>query len=366
MTGVRTDDRTAQLPGGPLPAVSVIMPVLDEERHLAESVTSVLAQDYAGPLEVILALGPSRDATDGIAEELARDPRVRTVTNPSGRTPTALNCALRLASGEVIVRLDAHAVVAEDYVRIAVRTLLHTDAVNVGGIMAAAGLTRWQQAVAVAMTSPLGVGGAPHHVGGRPGPADTVYLGAYRRTALLAVGGFDERFIRAQDWEINFRLRQAGGLVWFTPELCVTYRPRATLRGLAIQYYGYGRWRRAVNRRHRTTSLRYLAAPLTVLALLMGVLLVTIGLGERGWVWLGPTTGTGGWVAGVVGGLGLLPLLGYGALILGGGAWISRGQPWRVRSRVPVALAVMHLCWGWGYLTSPRNLPERTGGTGGE
>jgi len=361
MTSALSGDHIPAPPAGPLPAVSVIMPVLNEERHLAEAVSSILAQDYPGPLEVILALGPSRDATDGIAAALARDPRVRTVVNPSGRTPTALNTALASATGEVIVRLDAHAVVAEDYVRTAVRTLLQTDAVNVGGIMAAAGLTPWQQAVAVAMTSPLGVGGAPHHVGGRAGAADTVYLGVYRRAALLAVGGFDERFLRAQDWEINFRLRQAGGLVWFTPELCVTYRPRATLRGLAAQYYGYGRWRRAVNRRHRTTSLRYLAAPLTVAALLTGALLVTIGLGALCWAWLGPATGPGEWVAGVVTGLGLLPLLGYGALVLGGGGWISRGQRWRVCARVPGALAAMHLCWGWGYLTSPRNLPERMG-----
>lgn len=353
----------------PVP-VSVIMPVLNEERHLAESLASVLGQDHPGPLEVILALGPSRDATDEVAARFAADPRVLTVANPSGRTPSALNAALTRATGEVVVRLDAHAVIAPDYVRTAVATLARTGAVNVGGIMAAAGRQPWPQAVAVAMTSPLGVGAAPHHVGGAAGPAETVYLGVYRRSALTEVGGFDERFLRAQDWEVNYRLRQAGGLVWFTPQLQVTYRPRDTIGGLARQYHGYGRWRRAVAREHGTTSLRYLAAPLTVVGLIAGGALLIVGVGVLGVGVLGvggatagpagATAGPAGWVAAGLLAIGVLPLLGYAGLVLAGGGWISRREGWRVRVRTPLALAVMHLSWGWGYLTSPRGLPERT------
>ena len=103
-----------------------------------------------------------------------------------------------------------------------------TGADNVGGIMAAEGVTPFEQAVAWAMTSPAGVGSARFHTGGRAGPADSVYLGVYRRAALEQVGGYDESYLRAEDWEMNHRIRQAGGLIWFQPGLRVTYRPRAT------------------------------------------------------------------------------------------------------------------------------------------
>lgn len=112
------------------------------------------------------------------------------------------------------------------------------------------------------MRSPLGVGASRFHTGGEAGEVDTVYLGAFRREALLAIGGFDERFTRAQDWELNFRLRENGGIVYFDPRLHVTYRPRSTVRALAKQYFEYGRWRRVVSRRHSgTINYRYLAPP---------------------------------------------------------------------------------------------------------
>ena len=132
-------------------------------------------------------------------------------------------------------------------------TLEATGADNVGGIMAAEGTNDFERAVARAMTSRFGVGGASFHVGGEPGPALTVYLGCFRRAALERVGGYDESMVRAQDWEMNLRIRQTGGVVWFTPDMHVTYRPRHTLKALARQYHDYGRWRREVSRRHPET-----------------------------------------------------------------------------------------------------------------
>jgi hypothetical protein len=132
------------------------------------------------------------------------------------------------------------------------------------------------------MTSRFGVGGASFHVGGEPGPALTVYLGCFRRSALDRVGGYDESMVRAQDWEMNLRIRQTGGVVWFTPDLRVTYRPRHTLRALARQYHDYGRWRREVARRHpETLSLRYLAAPVTVAGVGGGMALAAVGAVAR-------------------------------------------------------------------------------------
>ena len=202
------------------PGASVVVPVLNEERHLRAAVSTVLGQDYPGPLEIVLALGPSQDGTDAIAAELAAaDDRVRLVANPTGATGAGLNAAVAAAQYDIVVRLDGHALVPDDYVRIAVETLQRTGADNVGGVMSAEGVTDFQRAVAAAMTSPIGVGQASFHVGGEEGPALTVYLGVFRREVLERLGGYDETFLRAQDWELNHRIRESGGVVWFTPRL---------------------------------------------------------------------------------------------------------------------------------------------------
>lgn len=321
--------------GGPedraWPAVSVIMPVRDDARHLTEAVQHVLAQDYPGELEVVLAVGPSRDATDQVARGLERaDPRVTVVLNPSGRTPAALNAALGAARHEVVARVDGHAALPPRYLRLAVQALAEHGADNVGGLMAAQGRSGFEKAVARAMTTRLGVGGARFHTGGVAGPADTVYLGVFRREALRRVGGYDERFTRAQDWDLNHRIRQTGGIVWFTPDIEVSYRPRSSLPALASQYFDYGTWRRAVARRHPgTLNVRYLAPPSAVLAVLAGSLL---GLSGRRVGWLVPAT--------------------YAAAVVAGSAVNGRDLPWRSRAWLPVTYATMHGAWGTGFLLS--------------
>jgi glycosyltransferase involved in cell wall biosynthesis len=315
------------------PAVTVMIPVLNEADHLTAAVNSVLAQDYSGDIEVILALGPSRDGTDEIAHSLAaRDSRVTVVPNPSGRTATALNRAIENARHHFIVRLDGHSEIGDRYIKNAIETLLATGAVNVGGIMAAEGITPFQRAVARAMRSPLGVGNSRFHTGGEAGESDTVYLGVFRKSALEEIGGFDERFIRAQDWELNYRLRSRGGKVWFDPRLEVTYRPRKNLRLLAKQYFEYGRWRRVVSRRHiGTVNIRYLAAPLALSVNLLSIMLAV-------------TTHP----------IFIAPLLGYLSLIGLGSAVI--GKDLGERLRLPWVLITMHMSWGLGFLTSPRRL----------
>lgn len=324
-------------PGAAAPGVSVIMPVLNEEQHLTDSVTAILASDYAGPIEVVLALGPSHDATDKVAHELAAThPAITLVDNPSGRTSAGLNAAIGAARHDVIIRVDGHALIPPDYVAIAVRTLEDTGADNVGGIMGAEGDSDFERAVAAAMTSWFGVGGAAFHIGGQAGPALTVYLGCFRRSALERVGGFDESMVRAQDWELNHRIRATGGQVWFTPELHVTYRPRSSVHALGRQYFQYGRWRREVTRRHpETVSVRYLAAPATVAGIAIGTVIGVIGTvtGHRRLAALG----------------GAVPI-GYALGNLAASAWIGRGESPAVRARIPAALATMHLAWGAGFL----------------
>ncbi|GAA4686030.1 glycosyltransferase family 2 protein [Streptomyces buecherae] len=320
------------------PAVSVIMPVLNEERHLRNSVRHILEQEYAGELEVVIALGPSTDRTDEIAAELVReDPRVHTVPNPTGRTPAALNAAIKASRHPVVVRVDGHGMLSANYIATAVRLLEETGAQNVGGIMHAEGENDWEHAVAAAMTSKIGVGNAAFHTGGDAAPAETVYLGVFRREALEQQGGYNEEFIRAQDWELNFRIREAGGLIWFSPELKVSYRPRPSMRALAKQYKDYGRWRHVVARYHQgSINLRYLAPPTAVVAIAAGLV---VGVALTPW--------------------GLVVPGGYLAAIVAGSVPAGKGLPVGARLRIPLALATMHLSWGWGFLTSPRALAKK-------
>ena len=333
-------------------SVSVIMPVLNEERYLEKSVRRVLDQEHSGDLELVLALGPSRDRTADIARALADgDKRIRLVENPVGRTPHALNAAVAASSHPYVVRVDAHSEIPSGYLREVVRLLEATGAANVGGMMRVEGDTTFGKAVAVAMSSPLGIGGSKFHVGGQPGPARTVYLGAFRRDVLLEVGGFDEHFLRAQDWELNYRIRKAGHTVWFTPEIAVTYRPRRDFRGLRRQFFGSGRWRRQIVNAHpETASFRYLAAPVVTALVFLGTVLgisglVTDALGAPWGLWL-----TGGF----------LSPLGYAGGVLVASWSMGRGLPARARLLLPLVVMTMHLSWGTGFLRSIARSQRRT------
>jgi succinoglycan biosynthesis protein ExoA len=323
--------------------ISVILTVLNEERHVAEAVRRALLQDHPGQIEVLVALGPSTDRTDEIVEKIAADDeRVRWVRNPDprGSTPAGLNAALAASRHPVVARIDGHALLPADYLRIAVETLNRSGADNVGGMMAAEGITTFEQAVAAAMTSRLGVGSAAFHTGGEEGASDTVYLGVFRRTALERVGGYDEAFLRAQDWEMNLRIRRTGGAVWFQPALQVAYRPRSSVGALARQYFHYGRWRRVVMRRHEgTASLRYLAAPVAVVGIALGLILAPLGVF---WPALAAAI--------------MLPIGYLVAVVVAGVGVVGRGLPLGLRLRLPGVLATMHLSWGLGFLTSPKDL----------
>jgi glycosyltransferase involved in cell wall biosynthesis len=316
------------------------MPVLNEANYLKASVAAILRQEYPGQIQVVLALGSSTDGTDLVAKDLAlADPRIIIVTNASGRTPDGLNAALAATNQEIVVRVDAHSELSDGYIRLAVETLQRTGADNVGGVMGAVGVTKFEVAVAAAMTSPLGVGPVSFHTGGKEGPADTVYLGVFKRSALVRVGGYDPAFTRAQDWEMNYRIRATGGIVWFNPNLFVTYRPRNNIRALAKQYFEYGSWRHEVMRRHPQTkrtisALRYYAPPLAVALIAIGKVLGTVGFFMSNsliWACVFP--------------LGYLALTLLSSLTLikrarGGALW------------VPIVLMTMQMSWGIGFLTS--------------
>ena len=339
MTGPPDEPGDGETPGPdpgtePLPPleadaeVSVVVPARDAADVIGRALASALGQDRVTDVVVAAADAPTREAAEAVA---ARDPRVRVIENPTGRTPDALNLAIAASRSEVVVRLDAHAELPDGYVVTAVATLARTGAANVGGSQVPTAERGFARAVAAAMRSPVGAGGATYRVGGAAGPVDTVYLGVFRRTALEAVGGFDPRFERNQDAELNLRLRRAGYAVWFEPRLSVAYRPRGTIRSLASQYLQYGRWRRLTVRTHPgSIAPRQLAPPL-LLAALAGAGIVSIALGSA--IPLGMTAAI--YVA---------------ALILS--AVVAVPALWLVPATV-VAFATMHLAWGVGFLLGP-------------
>ena len=318
---------------GDFPAVSIILTVVNEEKHLRSSIQAALNSDYPGELEIVIAVGPSHDKTLDVAQNVAKgDKRVRIIKNPTGKTPQGLNAALRHSHHEIVVRIDGHSEIDSSYIRTAVETLRKTGAANVGGIMAAEGITNFQKAVACAMRSPIGVGASRFHTGGEAGPTDTVYLGVFKRSALQAIGGYDENFVRAQDWEMNYRLRLNGGTIWFNPDLRVTYRPRSSVRTLARQYFEYGRWRRVVSRRHQgTINFRYLAPPLNLVSTFLSLI---------GGLFISPLL--------------LAPFIAYLVAIICSSILI--GKNWHDRALLPLVLIVMHFSWGFGFISSPRSL----------
>lgn len=345
-----------QTDGQPLPGVSYVMPVLNEVTEVRAAVASLLDQDYSGVFEVILALGPSIDGTNELVAEMsAADPRIRAIDNPVGSTPAGLNVAIRASVHPIVVRVDAHSVLPPDYTRIAVRTLLESGADNVGGIMRAEGRSPFERAVALAYGSRVGLGGTPHHVGGTAGPAETAYLGVFRRDRLFEVGLFDEGIKRGQDWELNRRLRQTGGTVWFTPELVVTYRPRPSLKRLVRQFVATGLWRGELARRFPANNgLRYFVPPAMVAAMAVGVLAGIVGI-------IGAALGSPvAWAL-----LGFAVPAVYLLFVIVGSVAVARRSGVATFLWLLVVLPCIHVGWGLGFiigfLTRTSELTTHTG-----
>ena len=309
------------------PAVSVIMPVLNEAEHLAAAVGSVLAQEFAGQLELLLALGPSKDDTNQIAAKLSKaDPRIRLVENTAGLTTAGMNLCIKQAKADIIIRVDAHSELAPGYIKRGVELLAETGADELGGIMLARGRSAFQQAVAWAYSSRFGIGGAAYHVGGAAGEVESAYLGIFRADALTRVGGYDESIIRGEDWDLAQRIKATGGLVWFSPELTVTYWPRGRFEKLIKQFWSTGVWRGDLTRRNfAAASKRYFAPPVMVAVVAAGLAVAAFGQV-----------------------LGILPLAGYLAAVAAL-AVTAANLSLKARVALLVVLPSIHFSWGAGF-----------------
>jgi glycosyltransferase involved in cell wall biosynthesis len=320
--------------------VSFVMPVLNERAYLRRAVETVLAQDVAGPTELILALAPSTDGTTELAGELASDERIVLIDNPEADIPIGLNRAIRAARYPTIVRVDAHSELESGYTTRALATLDRVRAANVGGVMKADGRTPFQRAVARAYNSPIGLGGGAYHGGTQEGEAESAYLGVMRRDVLEEVGMFDESIRRGEDWELNLRIRRAGYRVWFDPTLAVTYWPRESWTRLGRQFSATGRWRGELVRRYgRGNSVRFFAPPALVLMLALSVVVGVLQL-------TGVLTGWWAIAASVV----YLPVIAYALLVIVVALGRGGGTGWRDKLWTLAVLPTMHLSWGTGFL----------------
>lgn len=321
--------------------VSFIIPVLNEVAYIEAAIRTVLQQDYPGSTELVLALGPSTDGTTELVQRLAAaDDRIVVLFNPATDIPVGLNLAIKASTHPVIVRVDAHSELDPSYTRRALATLARTGAANVGGVMRAKGKAPFQSAVARAYNSRFGLGGGSYHGGGEEGPAESAYLGVLRREVLEQVQFFDESVRRGEDWELNLRIRNAGHLVWFDPELAVTYWPRESWPKLVRQFVATGIWRGELVRRYPARNpWRFFVPPVLVASVALSLLVLAlqlIGL-LPGWpgmlmsmIFLGPISY-------------LLALLGICFSRAGGTSWSDR---WRFF----LVLPTMHLSWGVGFI----------------
>src|SRR6202140_3783570 len=311
--------------------VSVVLPVLNEERYIEACLDSVLTQDYPSDrYEVIVANGGSTDRTRDIVGAIAKqDPRVRLVDNPGRMQAAGLNRAIGVSRGEGIARQDGHAEWAPDHLSRSVALLLSTRADNVGGRQDAIGDGPSGLAIAGRMSPPFGVGGPRFRYSEREAEMPTVFLGTFRRTAFERVGLFDEAYPPHEDYELNERIRSTGGRIVFSPEIRTRSHVRSGFRALGRQYYRYGRGKVRVARASPGVIRPYhLVAPALVAALPVMASMIVSGRGRRLAV-----AGAGA----------------YAAACIIAGQRAGRGESLEVRGRIPAAFAVMHVAWAAGF-----------------
>lgn len=322
-----------------MPLVSIIVPCYNERTTIQQLLKAVYAQSFPRQdMEVVVADGMS---IDGTRREIAAFQRehpdlcVRVVDNPQRDISAGLNRAIAAAQGEYVVRLDAHSEPYPDYVARCIDALETGRGDNVGGVWEIRPRnSSWQaRAISAAAAHPFGVGDARYRVGGSAQAVDTVPFGAFRRSLVEEVGGFDESLLTNEDYEFNVRVRKAGGVVWLDPLIRTVYFARATLAELARQYWRYGYWKaRMLLRYPETFRWRQLAGAFVLSFLVLGLL----------GIWFPAAR----WLL-------VLEMVFYGLLLLFAGvqvAWRERELPliWGV----PLAIATMHFSWGTAFLWS--------------
>jgi glycosyltransferase involved in cell wall biosynthesis len=311
------------------PDVSVLIPTLNEEADIAETVRRLTDQRFDGELEFLFVDGGSDDRTREILETAAdADDRVRVLDNPARRTPDALNLGLAEARGRYVARMDAHSLPADDYLARGIERLRRGDVDWASGPQVPVGRGRWSSRIALALSTRLGVGGASFRDAEHELETDTGFLGVWRRETLLEQGGWDEGWPINQDSELAARVRAAGGRIVCLPEMAVGYVPRDSLRALARQYWRYGQYRAKTCRAHPQSMRRSHVLPPALALTAVGS---ALPLGR-------------------VGRLARASLVVYLLVVAATAAsLLARARPADALGAA-VVLLTMHLAWGFGFL----------------
>ena len=317
-----------------VPFVSVVVPIRNERHTIARCLEGLLAQDYpADRTEILVVDGASDDGTPEVVAALAADaPRIRLLHNPDRHAAPAMNLGIAAARGDIIARVDGHAIVPPDFLSRCVAALGRRPDVDcVSGVLETRGRTPTGRAIAAAMGSTAGVGPARFRTGAAAEVlVDTVAFPVYRRTTLARLGPFDEELVRNQDDELNLRLTRAGGRILLLPDVRIVYFCQSTLAGLARQYFQYGFWKvRVIQKHRRAASWRHLVPGALVGALAGVPLLATVAPALR------------------------VPALAvvctYALAIAGAALRLGREHGIALAPRIAAALAILHLAYGAGF-----------------
>jgi succinoglycan biosynthesis protein ExoA len=313
------------------PLITIILPIRNEARYIARCLDAVGTQSYPSEkIEIIIVDGMSDDGTREIVTEfIISNGRARLLDNPERIVPTALNRGIRAAQGDIIIRVDGHAIIEHDYVQRCIADLNTVQADCVGGPIRTVGETWLAKGIALAQSSPFGVGNAAFRYTDRAQYVDTLAFGAYRREVFDRIGLFDEELVRNQDDEFNLRLLLAGGKIWLDPQIRSLYYSRSTLLSLWNQYLGYGLWKVRVIQKHgRPASWRHLV-PAAFLAAL--VLSTISGIILSVPIWLAV----------------VFPYL-LASFIAS--LQVSSRYGWRYLVLLPLVFAILHVAYGAGFL----------------
>jgi glycosyltransferase involved in cell wall biosynthesis len=336
MTSAEPEATTSVAGGeGEMPFVSVIMAVRNEEGYIGPCLQALAQQDYPREgFEVIVLDGESTDATRAEAEQAAEDFGVPDafLTNRRHTTATGLNLGLSIARGSVVIKVDGHTLVDPHFISASVEALRKSGADAVGGPIRTMGRDPIGQAIALAVSSPFGVGDAAFRHSDKEQWTDSVAFGAYRRAVFERLGGFDEDADRGEDDEFNYRLRDSGGRILLTPAIGSVYYARSSYAALARQYWGYGLAKAEVLRKHPgRLRWRHLVPSALVLALASTQLLSLSGPRFKRL-------------------FGLIAA-GYGAFCHCAALWIAlKGRHWRLLPLIQCAFPAMHLPAGAGFI----------------
>lgn len=327
------DEKKEQISETELPLVSIVIPMYNEERNIARCIRSIQQQDYPPEkIEIIVVDGMSKDNSPEIVAGLGKsDERIRLLTNPKRKTPSSLNVGIKAASGEVVIILGAHTEIEKNFVSQNIRLMAEKNVKCTGGTQINVGETFMQRAIGYAMGHPFGLASAPYRYGKKEKFVDTVVYAAYRKELFDEIGYFDEDLFISEDAELNWRIRQAGYKIFYSPSIVSYYYPRKTIKQLAIQLFRYGILRVNVIKKHlNAIKIMHLIPPtfaLTTIFFLIAAIFKPVFLLPLAAIW-GP----------------------YLILALVSSIYISLEKGIRYFFILPILFAVIHLSWGMGFL----------------